>query len=120
MADQSRSHSNIWRGTFERSHPEGPLRALSLPGELLPSGSRRHGPHIRTLTEPKQLKVQGEVDIKVVKVRLNSESLFNNMAIVSCFLRTFVSQIVGLHPNNHFGQIDQIFVVRVPGSNGYR
>lgn len=56
----------------------------------------------------------------MVKVRLSSESLFNKMAIVLCFLRAFVRQIVGLQPNNHFGQIDLIFVVRVPGSNGYR
>lgn len=61
LADQSREHSNSWHGACEWPHSEEPLRPLPLPGKLLPSGSWRHGTHIRTSAEPQELTVQREM-----------------------------------------------------------
>lgn len=60
MADQSGEHSDGRHGPLQRPHTEGPLGALPLPGGLLPSGSWRHSPHIRTSVEPQELAVQSE------------------------------------------------------------
>lgn len=57
LADQGRQHPDGGDRAYRGPHPEEPIWTLCLPGELLPSGSRRHCLHLRTRLEPQELQV---------------------------------------------------------------